>query len=679
MKHIALYTAAAAAAILSAASCKMADVDKILPDGGNSFTLKIRYSAPETKTGLIGLVPYWKAGDELWISDGTKSVKATVPVEAEGNINADVTVTGLDSTKVIYAVYPYDESTQVTDGAVSIDIKAGQDGSFAGGHRLVGKRDAGQEYMYMHNASAIIKFTTAKDNLAAMQLSNPDGGISGRFLMDPSTGLKSADVTAGNAIQLDIDGQAGEYYVSLMGTTLPAGTRISFLTKDGCLGAIVTSAANELKNGYLYDLGTIDDMLVIDANPASDLSASESANCYITRKAGSYRFKTVKGNGNESVGDAVSASTVWETVNTVNAPSAHTIIADVVYYNGNIYFSIPQNPVDGNALLAARDKDGNILWSWHIWNLKNGLQDQSYGTSYSNATMMDRNLGALSATAGDALAMGFLYQYGRKDPVIGSAKAEAGAEMKVCGTGFKAVSRDAVTGTMEYAVANPTTMICSTTDSWLNEYTTAGWSSANKTIDDPCPAGYTIASGMAYEGFTRSNLKWDATNLGRSRTISNKVVWFPASGCRTAADGTLAEAGETVYNYVDQSTHLIGSNSMSGTSKYYYVYPVPFSHANAFPVRCQRITKKQGQSLRMLYKVEDPANYVNAPYAKSMNFTPFTISWGEGEPEKYLATKYHSHQYENTGSYTVTVDCADIADFDLDPVGDLETIDLSTF
>ena len=36
---------------------------------------------------------------------------------------------------------------------------------------------------------------------------------------------------------------------------------------------------------------------------ATDLSSSTSANCYIISESGLYKFKTVKGNSNESVGN----------------------------------------------------------------------------------------------------------------------------------------------------------------------------------------------------------------------------------------------------------------------------------------------------------------------------------------------------------------------------------------
>ena len=70
-----------------------------------------------------------------------------------------------------------------------------------------------------------------------------------------------------------------------------------------------------------------------------------TANCYIVSGAGKYHFSAVKGNGSEAVG----------TVATVdNAKKA-------------VRFTTATEFRKGNALIAAKDASGKILWSWHIW------------------------------------------------------------------------------------------------------------------------------------------------------------------------------------------------------------------------------------------------------------------------------------------------------------------------
>ncbi|MCD8276166.1 MAG: hypothetical protein LUC96_14505 [Alistipes sp.] len=52
----------------------------------------------------------------------------------------------------------------------------------------------------------------------------------------------------------------------------------------------------------------------------------------------------------------------------------------------------------GNALIAVKDQQGRIMWSWHIW-CTDTPADQVYMTNkYGNSyTFMDRSLGATSA------------------------------------------------------------------------------------------------------------------------------------------------------------------------------------------------------------------------------------------------------------------------------------------
>ena len=141
----------------------------------------------------------------------------------------------------------------------------------------------------------------------------------------------------------------------------------------------------------------------------TDLSAVESANCYMVLEPGKYRFKAVKGNSGESVGAAESAlydvqsdpvgtphsaEVLWELRH--GATTVGQIIeSDVTYRNGYVYFDCPQQEVLGNAVIAVKDSDGKILWSWHIWRLGSLPGYQTY--NYNQGTLMDclpRNHGA---------------------------------------------------------------------------------------------------------------------------------------------------------------------------------------------------------------------------------------------------------------------------------------------
>ena len=158
-----------------------------------------------------------------------------------------------------------------------------------------------------------------------------------------------------------------------------------------------------------------------------NLSLSGTANCYVVSNAGFYYFKSVKGNSSTSVGTVSSVAVLWESFGTSTTPSVGDLVKSVSYKDGNIYFDTATTFKEGNAVIAAKNSSGEILWSWHIW-----FTDQPQGQEYYNnaGTMMDRNLGATSATPGDVGALGLLYQWGRKDPFLGSSLISSSTQAK---------------------------------------------------------------------------------------------------------------------------------------------------------------------------------------------------------------------------------------------------------
>ena len=271
-----------------------------------------------------------------------------------------------------------------------------------------------------------------------------------------------------------------------------------------------------------------------------------AANCYIVSAPGIYSFKTVQGNSATSVGSVASAEVLWES-STGSAPSKGDIVAGVAYSSGTIAFTTPSSLKNGNAVVAAKDAAGKILWSWHLWVCQD-FDPVANAQDYNNnaGTLMDRNLGATSATPGDAGALGLLYQWGRKDPFLGGSSASTIDWPSP-------VSSDSDKGTIDYAVANPTTFIKTNTagDDWMHTPDNTLWQSA-KTIYDPCPSGWRVPEGggngvWAKAANTSSDFSydWDSTNKGMNfsgKFGNSDVIWYPAAGF-FAYDGTLIHVG----------------------------------------------------------------------------------------------------------------------------------------
>ena len=185
-----------------------------------------------------------------------------------------------------------------------------------------------------------------------------------------------------------------------------------------------------------------EDVVLAEVN----LSAAGTANTYIVSSPSTlYHFDaTLKGNGLSRSfswtvdGQAVSkgytdvsiipdkAVLLWYSCpksETGYVKTSPVVLNSVEFKDGRIYFKTPQTFVEGNAVIAAYDAAGNIVWSWTIWAAE-GYDIDAASRKVGRYTVMDRNLGAFAgaeaAGVSDnlkaALAIGNYYQWGRKDP-----------------------------------------------------------------------------------------------------------------------------------------------------------------------------------------------------------------------------------------------------------------------
>ncbi len=262
-----------------------------------------------------------------------------------------------------------------------------------------------------------------------------------------------------------------------------------------------------------------------------DLSANGTANCYFISKAEWYSLNaTVKGNGAATEGlaapaaiEAKGAKLIWET--------EKGMISNLAYEDGKITFNVSEQK--GNALIAATDDEGTILWSWHIWAPEDSLASVETKSGYQMANM---NLGAMKSEAtGDVKPYGMLYQWGRKDPfpaspTVTGTTATVGApiydaEGNQVSIGYSSWT-DTNSNTIEYAIAHPAVCL----SNYSQFYTSRDWLAADKSNDalwgnpkgtakdsennyvnkgaksyyDPCPVGYRVPPADVFSYFTSS-------------------------------------------------------------------------------------------------------------------------------------------------------------------------------
>ena len=364
----------------------------------------------------------------------------------------------------------------------------------------------------------------------------------------------TSDVTSKEVTEVDME---NDFSVEI--TSLASSTTYYYRSYIRMGGVTVNGEPKSFRTlQHPYESESFD----LNVASATDMSSSSSANCYIVSEAGLYKFKTVKGNSSTSVGNVASAAILWETFGTHTAPELFDLISGFCYKDGYISFQTADAFKEGNAVIAAKDASGKILWSWHIW-----FTDQPKGQVYYNnaGTMMDRNLGATSATPGDVGALGLLYQWGRKDPFLGSSSISSSTVAKSTIIWPSAVSSDSSSGTIAYAIANPTTFI-SYNDSNNDWYYTGSRSTDNtrwttsessKSIYDPCPAGWRVPDGgstgvwaKALGSSSSYTGTYNSTNEGMNfsgKFGSASTIWYPASGYRNYGGGSLYDVGDFGY------------------------------------------------------------------------------------------------------------------------------------
>lgn len=306
-----------------------------------------------------------------------------------------------------------------------------------------------------------------------------------------------------------------------------------------------------------------------------NLSAGGTANCYVVGAAGGYSLDaTVMGNGaaGATFGGVtfadfkatlapVSARVVWMT--------EKSLVRSLSIENGRLKFVVPEPFRAGNALIAACDAEGGILWSWHIWltDADLGASLQTYGDGF---VLMDRNLGALAGRPtgeADVETFGLYYQWGRKDPFVGPDKVYTSSPSvsatNTCrrklfdGSGneidpfndfpIAVATGDGTIGSVAYATAHPETFI-------KGKNATDWYDGAGATADDRNNALWGNPDGAWRKDVLA--LRWEETLSGTTQYLRSETIVTRRDGAGEffsyPYDTTDPEQG--VYSYASPVT-----------------------------------------------------------------------------------------------------------------------------
>ena len=313
--------------------------------------------------------------------------------------------------------------------------------------------------------------------------------------------------------------------------------------------------------------------------------------------------------------------------------------------------TIPAGVTNGNNAVVklVSKNDNKTYWSWHLWftNYKPDETDASKrngqihqyisnafksGGTYYGKSMMDRNLGATiirndasaisqpSSTSEAIKYYGLMYQFGRKDPFVGSGDGGANfvaiydANGKTLSSGSNIpFSKDTGGGNskslLATAVMNPSTFY-TYNGNWTVEQNGLWFktSDGKKTPFDPCPPGWRVPKG----GTTATDNPWAGFRTGSSSATDNGSysswggfdwsssatgtggrlyksggvqAWYPASGYLDYGDGALNGVGSLGFCWsASPNSQTDGYNLYFHSS---FVNPsVSDYRAYGFPVRC---------------------------------------------------------------------------------------------
>lgn len=371
----------------------------------------------------------WNTEDEVGIFAGETSNKCFTLRE---NMNSSAVFEPKDETAIagpinrIYAYSPYDTNAEIIDNALVLNIPTTQPyqagGTAAGMNPIVAS--ASTRSVFFKHVCGVVKLKLANPEFGKVKkvtmTTVEDTPLSGygrvnldfNLYEDPQFTFgdepsKSVTVDCGDKpIQITMGGSFFHFVVA------PGTYETLVFTIENTDGEIYESRIKEpltVKRGQIADAGLarvyIEEFFYGKANciqHAEPGTYTFDVSPYFTTDSYSYAYEF---NTRNDLALASSADLLWQ--------SAQSMITSLTLSDDrkSITFTAAKQ---GNALVAIRDAEGTILWSFHLWI--SPVETVLYPNGYY---VLDRNLGARSNTKGEKSSWGLYYQWGRKDPMPG--------------------------------------------------------------------------------------------------------------------------------------------------------------------------------------------------------------------------------------------------------------------
>ena len=218
-----------------------------------------------------------------------------------------------------------------------------------------------------------------------------------------------------------------------------------------------------------------------------------------------------------------------------------------------------------NALIAVKDNDGTVLWSWHLWITDTDLTPKIITNANGiDFKVMPCNLGWNGWTT-DGKPTSPYYQWGRKDPFIANEKPSKKGNILF----------ESVKGVQNQFVShqNPKTFYnCEKYLSWTSDEHTYFWDSkmnsysvdqkVTKTIYDPCPIGWSIPQYDTFTRLSENNTRFADNGLYCTTKDGSKNLFIPFAGYRNYSSGSVIGVGGSGYCWLSAPSGEIGGHQL---------------------------------------------------------------------------------------------------------------------
>ena len=506
-------------------------------------------------TGILEATPLktaWAEGDAILVygvyADGDVEAKYVIASGA-GTKSATFKAQG-DGLKsgatAYYASYPYSSIDFAQHNTFSYTI----DAELTADAPLFATSGDGEGFAFKSPLAGLEIKLSGKGNAAKLYIEDKNANtiLNGNATYNAKTGkfsLKNGSASKNTLAKsfgtVALSDEPASFFMEIPEGALATGASLTVYNPANGMIGTAEIPAQTVKAG---ELTTVTVSLEATSSVA-DLSASESANCYVITEPGEYKFKTVKGNSPENVGSSATAEILWETYGTLDEVTPNSVIASVSYANDYVTFKTPETLTRGNALIAVKDAAGTILWSWHIWvvaDMTLGTTDLGFG---DGSQLMTYNLGALGEP-GTPESFGLLYQWGRKDPFIGGASLGHSDTAAISGVEMTTTAEQAKVSE-EFATQNPTTFVLVTGSDgmkdWLDPSDGTRWATT-KGMHDPCPAGWRVPAEEDAPNFFTGELVGTASygEEDSDYTFTVNGYKIPLGGSRGYTDGSYSKS-----------------------------------------------------------------------------------------------------------------------------------------